>query len=121
MKLKAINNNKLLEVVSIDFINKRAFVQENNKKIQVPFDSIIRGTEIKDINENEIFEKDILVDEFGYFYEVFYENGAFKVKEVNNKIDGQLYLEDVIKDNVEIVGNILVNSLEEIIGENDEN
>ena len=117
MKLKGKYNNKLLNVVSIDFLNKRAFVQENNKKVQVSFDSLIKSSGVEDNKGCEIFEKDVVIDEFGYVYEVYYANGAFKVKELYNKIDSDLYLADIMQDNIEVIGNLMIDKLNEIIGE----
>ena len=65
-------------------------------------------TGLKDCNDKEIYESDVIKDKYGYVNIVFFKNGSFVYKSITEKLDLYYNLNNINKE-CEIIGNIYEN------------
>ena len=108
----------IFEVILIDYVTKKVtYLLERVGHLLSIRDAkfndveLMQYTGIKDKDNKEIYEGDILFESFGErYYKVVFENGSFKA-EFNGDFDEYSFdLIDVVAQGCEIVGNIYENS-----------
>lgn len=107
----------IFEVILIDYVTKKVtYLLERVGHLLSIRDAkfndveLMQYTGLKDKNNKEIYEGDILFESFGErYYKVVFENGSFKA-EFNGDFDEYSFdLIDVVAQGCEIVGNIYEN------------
>ena len=107
----------IFEVISIDYVSKKVtyIVERTGHLLNIRHDKfndveLMQYTGIKDKDNKEIYEGDILFESFGErYYKVVFENGSFRA-EFNGDFDEYSFdLIDVVAQGCEIVGNIYEN------------
>nr|DAP15138.1 MAG TPA: YopX protein [Caudoviricetes sp.] len=113
----------IFEVILIDYVTKKVtYLLERVGHLLSIRDAkfydveLMQYTGLKDKNNKEIYEGDILFESFGErYYKVVFENGSFKA-EVEGDFEEYFFdLIDVVAQGYEVVGNIYENP-ELIIG-----
>ena len=107
--------NEIREVEYINFLKKMiSFPNKFCKEyyLNADFDEIelMQYTGLKDKNNKEIYEGDILFESFGEkYYKVVFENGSFRAEFEGDFEEHSFDLIDVVAQGCEIVGNIYEN------------
>ena len=108
---KRIDNGKWvygsLDTAHID--DKTVFIDTKDYIIskRVEIETIGQYTGLEDYAGNRIFEGDIILDDAGHIYEVFFEGGSFQRRD-NNRY--YYSLSPLNADTFEIIGNIYDNA-----------
>ena len=108
-------NKEMFNVESINFQERRVYKDTVSYR---KFNDIelMEYTELKDKNEKEIYEGDILFDRFGeIYYKVIFKNGSFRAEFEGDFDEYSFDLIDVNLQWCEVVGNIYENP--ELLGE----
>ena len=77
LKFRAMKNGIEYFIVNIDFDNNTANGVSDGVWEEFELNELDEFTGLKDIDGNEIYENDIVIDEFGCESEVYYEDGAW--------------------------------------------
>ncbi|WP_339124336.1 YopX family protein [Fusobacterium nucleatum] len=120
IKFRAWHKEKkeIVNVEEIDFMNKVINYiyndyENNRQEIRgAYFENIelMQYTGLKDKNNKEIYEGDILFESFGEkYYKVVFENGSFRAEFEGDFEEHSFDLIDVVAQGCEIVGNIYEN------------
>lgn len=113
----------IFEVILIDYVTKKVtYLLERVGHLLSIRDAkfydveLMQYTGLKDKNNKEIYEGDILFESFGEkYYKVIFENGSFKAEVEGDFEEYSFDLIDVVAQGYEVVGNIYENP-ELIIG-----
>ena len=108
-------NKEMFNVESINFQERRVYKDvvsyRNFNDIK-----LMQYTGLKDKNNKEIYEGDILFESFGEkYYKVVFENGSFKAEFEGDFEEYSFNLIDVVLQGCEVVGNIYESP--ELLGE----
>ena len=108
----------IFEVILIDYVSKKVtyIVERTGHLLNIRHDKfndveLMQYTELKDKDNKEIYEGDILFESFGEkYYKVIFENGGFRAEFEGDFDEYSFDLIDVVAQGCEIVGNIYENS-----------
>ena len=108
----------IFEVILIDYVSKKVtYLLERVGHLLSIRDAkfndveLIQYTGIKDKDNKEIYEGDILFESFGEkYYKVIFENGGFRAEFNGDFEDHSFDLIDVVAQGCEVIGNIYENS-----------
>ncbi|ATV34654.1 YopX family protein [Fusobacterium pseudoperiodonticum] len=108
----------IFEVILIDYVTKKVtYLLERVGHLLSIRDAkfndveLMQYTGLKDKNNKEIYEGDILFESFGErYYKVVFENGGFRAEFKGDFDEHSFDLIDVVAQGCEIVGNIYENS-----------
>ena len=103
-------NKEMFNVESINFQERRVY---RDVVSYHDFNDIelMQYTGLKDKNEKEIYEGDILFESFGErYYKVVFKNGSFRAEFEGDFDEYSFDLMDVVAHRCEVVGNIYENS-----------
>ena len=108
----------IFEVILIDYVTKKVtyIVERTGHLLNIRHDKfndveLMQYTELKDKDNKEIYEGDILFESFGEkYYKVIFENGGFRAEFEGDFDEYSFDLIDVVAQGCEIVGNIYENS-----------
>lgn len=122
IKFRAWHKEKKImgEVLGIDILHKEIFFSNEDvdcyEHTDFKYIELMEYTGLKDKNNKEIYEGDILFESFGEkYYKVVFENGSFKAEFEGDFEEYSFNLIDVVAQGCEVVGNIYENS--ELLGE----
>ena len=112
------DKNAIFEVVLINYVTKKVtYLLERVGHLLSIRDAkfndveLMQYTGLKDKNNKEIYEGDILFESFGErYYKVVFENGGFRAEFKGDFDEHSFDLIDVVAQGCEIVGNIYENS-----------
>ena len=108
----------IFEVILIDYVTKKVtyLLERVGHLLNVRNDKfndieLMQYTGLKDKNNKEIYEGDILFESFGErYYKVVFENGSFRAEFKGDFEEYSFDLIDVVAQSCEVVGNIYENS-----------
>ena len=116
------DRKEIFEVVLINYVSKNVtYILErighslnirDSKFNDVEFNDVefMQYTGLKDKNEKEIYEGDILFESFGErYYKVIFENASFRAEAEGDFDEYSFDLIDIVAQGCEIVGNIYEN------------
>lgn len=102
-------NKDMFNVESINFQERRVYKDTVSYRKFEDID-LMQYTGLKDKNNKEIYEGDILFESFGErYYKVVFENGGFRTEFEGYFDEYSFDLIDVVLDLCEIIGNIYEN------------
>ena len=107
----------IFEVILIDYVTKKVtyLLERVGHLLNVRNDKfndieLMQYTGLKDKDNKEIYEGDILFESFGErYYKVVFENGSFKAEFKGDFEEYSFDLIDVVAQGCEVVGNIYEN------------
>ena len=107
----------IFEVILIDYVSKKVtyIVERTGHLLNIRHDKfndveLMQYTGLKDKDNKEIYEGDILFESFGEkYYKVIFENGGFRAEFKGDFDEHSFDLIDVVAQGCEIVGNIYEN------------
>lgn len=107
----------IFEVILIDYVSKKVtyIVERTGHLLNIRHDKfndaeLMQYTGLKDKNNKEIYEGDILFESFGERnYKVVFENGSFRAEFKGDFEWHHFDLIDVVAQGCEVVGNIYEN------------
>ena len=113
----------IFEVILIDYVSKKVtyIVERIGHLLNIRHDKfndveLMQYIGLKDKNNKEIYEGDILFESFGErYYKVIFENGSFRAEFKGDFEWHHFDLIDVVIQGCEVVGNIYENP--ELLGE----
>lgn len=110
-------NKDMFNVESINFQERRVYKDTVSYRKFEDID-LMQYTGLKDKNNKEIYEGDILFESFGErYYKVVFENGSFRAEFEGEFEEHSFDLIDVVAQGCKIVGNIYENpELLKVIG-----
>ena len=102
------------EVFGIDILHKEIFFSNGDVEscgfADLKYMELMQYTGLKDKNNKEIYEGDIVFESFGErYYKVVFENGSFRAEFNGDFEEYSFDLIDVVAQNCEVVGNIYEN------------
>ena len=108
----------IFEVILIDYVTKKVtyIVERTGHLLNIRHDKfndveLMQYTGLKDKDNKEIYEGDILFESFGEkYYKVIFENGGFRAEFNGDFEDHSFDLIDVVAQSCEVIGNIYENS-----------
>ena len=108
----------IFEVISIDYVSKKVtyIVERTGHLLNIRHDKfndveLMQYTGIKDKDNKEIYEGDILFESSGErYYKVVFENGSFRAEFKGDFEEYSFDLIDVVAQSCEVIGNIYENS-----------
>lgn len=119
IKFRALVKDRkaIFEVILIDYVSKKVtYLLERVGHLLSIRDAkfndveLMQYTGLKDKNNKEIYEGDILFESFGErYYKVVFENGGFRAEFKGDFDEHSFDLIDVVAQGCEIVGNIYEN------------
>ena len=119
IKFRALVKDRkaIFEVILIDYVSKKVtYLLERVGHLLSVRDAkfndveLMQYTGLKDKNNKEIYEGDILFESFGErYYKVVFENGGFRAEFKGDFDEHSFDLIDVVAQGCEIVGNIYEN------------
>jgi len=89
----------------IDFDNNSVEINTKDRY------SFLQYTGLNDVKGREIYEGDIICEQYGEYYKVVFKNGSFRAEDEEYSLD----LMDLVAQKCEVIGNIYENS--ELLGE----
>jgi len=108
--------NKMVNIYSWNIWQEYFMCSEYDSEFYLDETPIMQYTGLKDKNNKEIYEGDILFESFGEkYYKVVFENGSFKAEFKGDFEEYSFDLIDVVEQGCEVVGNIYENA--ELLGE----
>lgn len=105
-------DEKMVAVLSIDFENKVAYVeQENGDRYDIHFDNLkfMQSTGLKDKNGVEIFEGDIFAEGFGRYVVAWEDKGARWALKFVHDFEDAFHLGIRNSEEMTLIGNIYEN------------
>ena len=103
-------NKDMFNVESINFQERRVYKDTVSYRNFEAID-LMQYTGLKDKNNKEIYEGDILFESFGErYYKVVFENGSFRAEFKGDFEEYSFDLIDVVAQSCEVIGNIHENS-----------
>jgi len=116
IKFRAWHKEKKImgEVLGIDILHKEIFFSNGDVDCcgfaDLKYIELMQYTGLKDKNNKEIYEGDILFESFGErYYKVVFENGSFRAEFEGDFEEHSFDLIDVVLHRCEIIGNIYEN------------
>nr|DAO73362.1 MAG TPA: YopX protein [Caudoviricetes sp.] len=108
----------IFEVILIDYVTKKVtyIVERTGHLLNIRHDKfndveLMQYTGLKDKDNKEIYEGDILFESFGErYYKVVFENGSFRAEFKGDFEEYSFDLIDVVAQSCEVIGNIYENS-----------
>ena len=120
IKFRALVKDRkaIFEVILIDYVSKKVtYLLERVGHLLSVRDAkfndveLMQYTGIKDKDNKEIYEGDILFESFGErYYKVVFENGSFRAEFKGDFEEYSFDLIDVVAQSCEVIGNIHENS-----------
>nr|DAQ62740.1 MAG TPA: YopX protein [Caudoviricetes sp.] len=102
--------NKMVNIYSWNIWQEYFMCSEYDSEFYLEETPIMQYTGLKDKNNKEIYEGDILFESFGErYYKVVFENGSFKAEFEGDFEEYSFDLIDVVAQGCEVVGNIYEN------------
>lgn len=102
-------NKEMFNVESINFQERRVY-RDTVSYREFNDIELMQYTGLKDKNNKEIYEGDILFESFGErYYRVIFENGSFRAEFKGDFEEYSFDLIDVVAQSYEVVGNIYEN------------
>ena len=102
-------NKEMFNVESINFQERRVY-RDTVSYREFNDIELIQYTGLKDKNNKEIYEGDILFESFGErYYRVIFKNGSFSTEFKGDFEEYSFDLIDVVAQSCEVVGNIYEN------------
>lgn len=84
----------------IDFDNNSVEINTKDRY------SFLQYTGLNDVKGREIYEGDIICEQYGEYYKVVFKNGSFRAEDEEYSLD----LMDLVAQKCEVIGNIYENS-----------
>lgn len=102
--------NKMVNIYSWNIWQEYFMCSEYDSEFYLDETPIMQYTGLKDKNNKEIYEGDILFESFGErYYKVVFENGSFRAEFKGDFEWHHFDLIDVVAQGCEVVGNIYEN------------